>query len=228
MKLDKEEHGFVKKILNIVNILVAGMPRSAGTYIFNVIRFIFENNNLPFYSCLSEYYDKDRNEENHIIKIHEYKDEFRLLADKIIITQRDIRDVISSFIKYKPVFFRDRFNGIKIQSEMFIKWNDDWEKYADYIVKYDINNLQKIKDISELLGFDNINYGDIDNKVNELYKQVKNKTIRTGQETEHLFFINQIQDGRTGYYKEILKPDEIDYINITYKDWLTNHNYIIE
>ena len=57
-----------------MNVLIAVMPRTASTAIFNIVRFIFEEKEMEYYSCLK--YDKSKEKENNVLKIHQYSPKF--------------------------------------------------------------------------------------------------------------------------------------------------------
>lgn len=206
-----------------MNVLIAGMPRSASTALFNVVRYIFEYNNIEYCSGFVGYVnDKDYKDFN-VFKAHEYDEKYHGISDYIILPQRDIRDVIASYNKYRPN------NGTKpvILAERFIEWNDKWEEYADIIIEYNdfIENTEKIiEKISMDIGFD-VNGTEIIKKVNDTYEKVKQKELIAGGDS--LFWRNHITDGSVGYYKSKLPNKDIDEINNKYKDWLIKHNYKI-
>ena len=84
-----------------MNVLIAGMPRTASTAIFNIVRFIFEEKEMEYYSCLK--YDKSKEKENNVLKIHQYSPKFEKWFDIIILPIRDIRDVVCSYNNHRGI-----------------------------------------------------------------------------------------------------------------------------
>ena len=80
-------------------ILIATMPRSGSTWLFNCVCEIHKVAGEKFYSSWIEDYDPSNNSKIHIVKIHQPEYRLSLQADLILSSRRDIRDVVGSLIR---------------------------------------------------------------------------------------------------------------------------------
>ncbi len=80
-------------------ILIASMPRSGSTWLFNCVREIYKELGVEFYSCWVEDYDPGRGEAIHIVKLHNPELRFSSRADLILSSRRDVREVAASLLR---------------------------------------------------------------------------------------------------------------------------------
>jgi hypothetical protein len=80
-------------------ILIASMPRSGSTWVFNCVREIYKSQKLKFYSCWIEDYEPSNSSPIHIVKVHNAEHRLSSQADIIISTKRDVRNVCVSLIR---------------------------------------------------------------------------------------------------------------------------------
>lgn len=209
-----------------MNVLIAGMPRSASTALFNIVRFIYEQKGVNYRSCWFEDHNKEDEKEYNVMKIHFFDEKIKDWADYIITPRRDIRDVISSYYNVRS----SRGNKAIDLATAYIGWYNDWVEYSNNIIEYKDfidDSFSIVENISKDIGFDSIDSKKVIDDVNKTYDNAKNRKIPVGMVSNHLFGHSHVTNGGVGYYNDVLKKEEIKEINDKYKDWLLKYNYEI-
>lgn len=80
-------------------ILVASIPRSGSTWVFNCVKKILCKYNESVYSCWVEDYDSQNESLIHLVKVHDPASDLANQADVILSTRRDIREVAASLVR---------------------------------------------------------------------------------------------------------------------------------
>ena len=124
-------------------ILIATMPRSGSTWLFNCVREIHKIQNVDYYSDWIEDYDPSNQSAVHIIKAHSPEHRISSSADLIITTQRDIRDVCASLVRMK--WLKETEHDVYLQAENIINYlYPFWKSKSDLELRYDdiVKNLE--------------------------------------------------------------------------------------
>ncbi|MDO6617611.1 hypothetical protein [Shewanella sp. 6_MG-2023] len=80
-------------------ILIATMPRSGSTWLFNCVREIHKIQKLDFYSCWIDDYKPSNSADIHIVKVHNPEHRLSSQSDVIISSRRDIRNICASLMR---------------------------------------------------------------------------------------------------------------------------------
>jgi len=132
-------------------VLVGSSPRSGGTWVFNVIRGIFETLQLPYSSGWHEEFAPSDNDKYHLIKVHGL-DDYTGSIWKTITNHRPLEERIASLIRMGWVEETDEDirSALKFQASLYQGWRErtDHEVNFDYIEK---DPRKIIRDISKVL-----------------------------------------------------------------------------
>ena len=235
---------FFNKKESPLKIVVAGMPQSGSTMVFNLISEL-----LNYYSISHEFYlfgpKKYRktvnelflkNKKTHnaiLIKEHHFEPFLKEWSDLLILCKRDIRDSIASrrrrgkllisksyimqgYHKHDP----NSFDGFKEWCNYITRdCIEKWEK-ADYTFDYEksINNKYKlISDIDKTLR----KYKPISEFKKPDYNNFVKKTL-IGNKARKFDMNTKVTSnkGQIGNYKDYLLAKELIYIEKNHKKWI--------
>lgn len=126
-------------------IVVAGIKRSGSTLIFNTIRLLCEGIGTVY--C-SGNYREDITTDYYIIKKHSFNPELAKLADIIITSDRNRKDIEDSL---------ERFYNKKVKMNRMATDLKKWNKYSSYCIDYNDlmdNRLNVIKKLKTILNIE--------------------------------------------------------------------------
>lgn len=113
-----------------MNILIAGMKRSASTKLYNMVRLACEQAGVT-YACFYDNYDEKQERlfdvDFQVVKIHKWNEQWRDWADLILTTYRPIQDAIVS---------GQRFGIDKKDILRSVEWLVYWNLYANNMFSY--------------------------------------------------------------------------------------------
>ncbi len=250
MKLIRNKMNFFKIFRNNNNqprlkIVVAGMPQSGSTFIYNLLSDILDSYSINFNCYLfghknyrkvvnSDYLIKRELKSNILIKEHHYEPFLKSWADIIILTKRDIRDSIASRRRRKKVLIskaykaKNKHNYDPTSFEGFKEWCkyitkdciEDWGK-VDYLFDYESQIKDKLKisqDLNEILREKTY--------IGKLKSPDLDKTIQRTLDIKNNRFDMKTKvtsnQGASGTYKKNLNKKEIEFIENNYSNWLKN------
>lgn len=113
-------------------ILVAGIPRSGSTWVYNCIRLILIYKYQSVYSCWIDDYDPDNPCDIHLVKIHD-PDDIPAHVDEVYTSRRDIRDVAASI---KRMGWDNKANFIRQLDEYIEKYHKYWVLRTRFEVEF--------------------------------------------------------------------------------------------
>jgi len=202
-------------------IVSAGMPRSASTWLFNVLRLIFEDRGMGFESGWFYNFREIDLSKNLLIKIHDYNEFLAKRASFIFYSYRDVRDAILSS--------KRKFNtDLNLQEvERLINEDKKWRKVSPHLVRYEdviSNPVEEITKIVAKLGMD----CDPD-KIRCLIQGIHPSAEKPGTYNQTtLYHFHHITKGGKGHWKEELDSTLQREITNCFGDWLVENNYEIE
>ncbi len=204
-------------------ILVASMPRSGSTWLFNCIREIYKIEEVDFYSCWVEDYEPDNPSLIHIVKVHNPEHRLSSQADIIISTRRDIRDVSCSLIRMG--WLTDTEESILKQCSFIVdSLHPFWNKKAKLEIEYEdlLNNSEEvIKDVCNIIGV-RPKIKDIE-EISRYLKKLPSATQEFNKETQ---LHPQHRSEVVTSYKKMISDDIVKIINEQQSDWLSKYNYL--
>lgn len=112
-------------------LLVAGLPQSGSTLLFNILRLTTQIGRLGYKATKTHGYDAKMHKE----------------AAHIFLPMRDLRDIIASTKAKNPEFKNG--NVIEI-GKNHIRWHKKWIDYCDYIWSYEKYKQDPLKIITEI------------------------------------------------------------------------------
>lgn len=201
-------------------ILIASMPRSGSTWLFNCSRMILERAGQYFYSCWEADYDSNNSAKIHLVKVHDPIPELSEKADIVISTRRDIRAVAASLIRMKWANQGEEF--INQLNWVINTVHPFWFERSDLEIEY--NQIIKTpaivaEGIARTLGFP-INANDAKLIAIKLEQMQANKEY---DKTTQLHPNHRAENER--HYSEYLPQETLSIINSLFYNWLNSYNY---
>jgi hypothetical protein len=200
--------------------LIATIPRSGSTWLYNCVRQIYTKFELDFYSCWVEDYDPSHPSKNHIIKVHDPEYLLSTQADIILSTRRDIRDICKSLIRMGWCV-NDEQSIMKVANRLINTVHPFWNSRTSFELEYqDIlsNSCYLISNIAQTLDITLSN-----NDINEIDKYLKNMKSPKKYDKE-----TQLHPGHRSIdsLNDIeVNDDVIDKIPIEFKFWYDQFYY---
>lgn len=216
-------------------ITSAGMPRSASTWMYNVIRMLIASqpdlaSDFSF-GWIGDW--KKIPKKRHIlIKAHNFDPDLVKVSKVIFYSYRDIRDAIASQQR--------KFGGVAslIWADQFIESHEKWIKAANFSMKYEsmlqkkediVLNISKTLEASQIYSRDSnviaVKITDIIGEIERLNFDSEGEKNSNNYNENNLFHKNHITDGRYGAYKDDLSQELISQITDKYRWWLEEYNY---
>ena len=229
-------------------IFCGGMYRSGSTLQYNIASEIIERLKIgtreKYYPIHEEYFKNKLSEDYKTFKSHilsrEIEEQIKNNNAYVLLTYRDIRDVMASWQK-KNNFIFTLEDGLKWASNT-IRTFERWENISckkKLISKYEIFNgniKEEVARISELIGFDIEN--DIADKIEEIMQidklQKRLESLSNDQieidnnlswDKKTLIHLDHFQGGIIGKYKNELDIELQKMIKKEFNSWLCAHGY---
>ena len=229
-------------------IFCGGMYRSGSSLQYNIASEIIERLKIgtreKYYPIHEEYFKNKFNEDYKTFKSHilskEIEEEIKNNNAYVLLTYRDIRDVMASWQKKNNLIFTVE-DGLKWAGNT-IRTFQKWENISckkKLISKYEIfsGNIKKeVARISEFIGFDIENK--IADKIEEILKvenlnkrleSLSNDQIEVDNnlswDKKTLIHLNHFHDGSIGKYKNELDIELQKMVKKEFNSWLCNHGY---
>lgn len=213
-----------------MNLLVATIPRTGSTLLFNICRLLFEQaygkNNV--YSAWFQSHELHLEKENNIIKIHAIPSHMQKWSNKIITSVRDIRCVIASYAEFNKKFNSNAPEQMKKICDDYLSIYNSVKSKAHYTMKYEEYFENKEKIISEIIETLEINHKKI--KIDRLLHDldiIKNKKYDSVDIAETQMHPNHISKKTNLPIQERLSPEQIRYIESRCVRYLYENGYKI-
>jgi len=135
-------------------IIVASVPRSGGTWVYNIIRGIFEVQKISYASGWVADFDGPSDVEYHVIKLHQ-PDELNCKAWKVITNHRPLEQRVASLIRMNWVDNSDDGirDAIQHQANLYKFWDEKSDLEVQFQrIKTDPRGI--ISDIASLFGIE--------------------------------------------------------------------------
>lgn len=205
-------------------ILVASLPRSGSTWLYNCVRELYKIRNIDFYSSWIDDYDPSNAAKIHLVKVHNPEAKIASQADVVLSTRRDLRDICASLIRMG--WLPQRKSHILSAVDKFVNvLHKYWNEIADLEIEYDniVNNRNNsIRQVADAIGLcvEDTEVELISIKLDNL-KAPKDKV---DEETQ--LHPNHRSPTITNY-KNVLEKDVLENINKTYSFWFEKYEYKI-
>lgn len=153
---------------------------------------------------------------------------------------RDVRDAFASFVQKENLEFRKALNSRFIEKciDNYKKWTHCNQRHL-YISRYEdvVNHLHnEVRGIANSMELP-VNEHVIDEIANNLSLDKQKETIKNYSQSElvtkgrqqfhqeSLLHMNHIKDAKVGKYHEFFTADQVQYLNETYDQWLSEVGY---
>jgi hypothetical protein len=201
-------------------ILIASMPRSGSTWLFNCAKEILARSDKSLYSCWVADYDENNPSDIHLVKVHDPVPELSEKADVILSTRRDIREVAASLVRMEWDNKGDEF--ISQLSWVIKTVHPYWFERTNLEIEYK-QVLSNPELVVEAVGHALkvvVNSKEavlISNKLEKI-QSPKEYNKNTQLHPNHRATVVK-------HYSEVLSKKTIDEINALYGQWIDTNNY---
>lgn len=205
-------------------IVVAGIPRSGSTLIFNAARLILGLKYNSVYSTWIDDFDINVHYRNEItlIKLHSEDDDVRRNADTIILTHRDLRDIVLSMISMGWISISHAYE-VAAQAR---KYHEYWSQFSEIDIAYEdifSNRTQALRIVAETLEVEITpeQIGLVDNAIPKEGKIFNS----SGYDPSSLLHRGHMTNGSVRRWTKELPKEIADGIWLRHGDWLKAQGY---
>ena len=204
-------------------LLVAGMPRSGSTWLYNVIRLALEDviAGAQIWSGWTEDLDRASGERTKLVKLHDFDEILAAEADIIIYSYRDIRDVIAS--SYRMWGTAPTVEHAQSLVSQFQHWYDR----CNVLIRYDeliARPLQIVTRVTAALGI----HPD-PAKIVERLRPLSSLPPESATDSYHrttLYHRNHLTHGGHVTWKNDVDAAVIRAIEVRFADWFKRYSYL--
>ncbi|GMQ47891.1 sulfotransferase domain-containing protein [Vibrio sp. 10N] len=222
---EAEAYFEIQKLIKLKDkkiVLIATMPRSGSTWLFNCVREIYKNQEVDLYSEWIEDYVPSNNSFLHIIKVHDPEYRLSSQADVIISTRRDIRNALVSLIRMGWIANEEK--QIMSEARRLINCvHPFWKERSKFEIEYSRILAEPgilIRQVCELLQV---------SAKNEMVEEVVSALSRLRSPKEYdkktQLHPNHISNQKTDYGMS-LSSEVVSRIEHEFTDWLVDNSYI--
>lgn len=204
-----------------MNIVVAGIPRSGSTRLYNIVRLGFLQQYSPDL-VNSEWVTNFKPSDNqNILKIHQFSEKWLSWSDYVFTCKRDLRYIAASAIDLMPVnTYRTTDDIVKMCREI-LEMYEAWSSHADYELVYEDFSENSESVVSRIFGVLGMNI-DIGKLVADL-NEIGNSRERFDRRT--LMHPNHISGQTKKHYSERLTREQTSVIESVFGSWLVENGY---
>lgn len=204
-----------------VVIVVASMPRSGSTWLFNCVKKIIESKYDTSYCCWIGDYNPQNKSEIHLVKVHDPNSEICKTSDKILSTRRDIREVAASLVRLawdkQDKEFYDQLCWIVEQVHPFWYERTNFEIEYQSIINQPISVVEQIGHVLNMpleMGF-----------IKEVVKHLDSLESPKSYDQETQMHPNHRSLKKVNLV-EILDTERLNTITSRFRPWLEEFRYI--
>eukprot|EP00002_Diphylleia_rotans_P031477 TRINITY_DN653_c0_g1_i2.p1 TRINITY_DN653_c0_g1~~TRINITY_DN653_c0_g1_i2.p1 ORF type:complete len:456 (+),score=82.24 TRINITY_DN653_c0_g1_i2:910-2277(+) len=219
-------------------VVAAGFTRSASTWQYSFLYHLAKAKKIPFLAFSSErlrvWPEESVLGKSLVIKSHHFDTKLLRLADFVVTSHRDLRDVLSSYIR------KDFYECSQVDDKTYTKCLElmeayfqhylRWSSFADVDIKYEDWYSRRHESSRQMLQALGIPQNSISSK--ELEDLISNcdavfhDPLRN--DTEAFWFVDQLhhtEHDAPGLYSRFLDASLTDCVNHLYWDWLKSNSY---
>ena len=238
----------------MIYIDCVGMTRSGSTLQYNIVADVLELKGIgvrlgwEHYTKFQNIKDRSVTDKYNIFKNHFLTDEISNELEKhnnsrLMYVYRDIRDVCVSLMEKESKTFKQIFDSKALHkaiNQYYVVMQSPIKKYVQSYEVMFFDTKQEIKNIASFFNeelsdkeidalYNSVSFEAQKEKI-EKYK-IEKDYISSGNQNfnpETLLHTNHIKDGGVEKYKTVLKKEEIELLNNTFKEWLLENKYKID
>jgi hypothetical protein len=206
-------------------VLAAGMPRSGSTWFYNLTRLCLLESGKQIRSgwIEDEVPLRRHSERTLLIKLHDYEVLLPRVADWVIYSYRDVRDVLASIER-----MWGRPPSIDVVRDL-LRDDGRWCRAATFTARYEDMMVDQLSVASALrghLGLDPEGTEECVERLNELTPPARESgTPTTSYAADTLLHPGHRTDGRVGSWRGALDPDLVSAIDREFGWWLAARGY---
>ena len=203
-------------------VVVAGIPRSGSTWMFNAVKAILETQEQAVVSQWIEEKRPFSAEAVNLVKVHAPDSELKSEADIVLSSFRDLRDIAASVI---AMGWADEGQALGTIDAIRLA-HDFWSSGSVLDVPYEVlkeNPFRIVKALASAMG---IRLTDC--KVSEVVSSIPHtaKAIGPGgYDPVSLLHERHVNDGTPGRWRYSLSEKLAAGIWLRHSDWLATHGY---
>ncbi|MEQ9823538.1 MAG: hypothetical protein ABQ298_04065 [Puniceicoccaceae bacterium] len=208
-------------------VVSAGLFRSGSTWLYNAARHLLQAQLGP--DVLSGWIeDVDRKEllsaKHALVKIHEFDEEIAGNAQFILVSHRDLRDMMTSLHrKFAADLTVERVHTV-------LRDYDRWEQRATLVLRYEeilMANTRVLSRIADSLKLDPFSERELEQILVEMEREAATSKPERGRRSNRLTGLHQNHriDGRMGQWREWLPAGFVREIEVEFADWMKRHEY---
>jgi len=209
-----------------MNILVAGIPRSGSTRLYNIIRLILLQK-FSFESLHCGWHDKfdlQKAGVHNIIKLHYFDQKWCDWADVIFTTKRDLRDILASSIDFGMLDIRFLSEEkINIFLNDIVEKYNYWKQNSDLEVifeNFEENKRQVITRIFEICKL-RVDVDEVLRRIDYIAENRNNKAL-VGEYISKKHISNKADST----YRDRLDSETLQVVQDAFADWLKMNGYL--
>ena len=209
-----------------MNILVAGIPRSGSTRLYNIIRLILLQK-FSFESLHCGWHDKfdlQKAGVHNIIKLHYFDQKWCDWADVIFTTKRDLRDILASSIDFGMLDIRFLSEEkINIFLNDIVEKYNYWKQNSDLEVifeSFEENKRQVITRIFEICKL-RVDVDEVLRRIDYIAENRNNKAL-VGEYISKKHISNKADST----YRDRLDSETLQVVQDAFADWLKMNGYL--
>lgn len=199
-------------------IVCAGIPRSGSTWLFNVVRLLFEHQNHSVYGAWFGDYDPDVDKSIHVVKVHDPLEVPDVHA--VLMSRRDLRDIAASAVLMK---WCKSYEEILVFVRNVVAMHEFWAPRADVEIDYEqiIGAAQgTIETVAHVLGLDHDALW-----IASRLEALEGPTENAPYNRETLLHRGHRRHGGSRYYTSVLDRATVDAIDREFAEWMQRYGY---
>jgi len=216
------DYNFRRRLSGKRVVYAASMPRSASTWVYNVILALLE---FKYNEDVSASWHKDLSalelKKNVLVKIHQFKPSRILKNAPIIYSYRDVRDSFGSAVRKFNVPLDMAYPNRIIRDDL------QWKAKATYSMRYEAFLKDPEIELMHIMKALNIKHP----SPQDIFKIVEDRELSSKNQNEtnakSQFHGNHRTLGGSGTYHETLPQNLIQEIEKTHQDWFVANQYPI-
>ena len=206
-------------------VIAAGAYRSGSTWLYNAARLALRK---AGHSVYGRFYDGTYEPEDparfHVVKVHRFDEEVLEVADIVLTSIRDPRDIAASAVR-RGLIGVDTDEVEAFVAEAVLAGYARWRPHAALVLRYEElragagrDYLARLLEILAPYGADRVD-------VDDLLRELDALRPTTAYDRETLLWPNHVTDGRVHGYRDTLPAAAIRRIEDRFGDWMDANGY---
>lgn len=199
-----------------MTVVCAGMYRSGSTWLFNAVRIMVQRSIGPVGVATEP--EEMVGFDNYVVKTHGFGEELYRRADVVLVSHRDLRDVVASCHRmFKMPLTIDT-------AREALGHYLAWLKYAKYDMRYETmmeDPAKEVERIAQSLGLV-VDAPSIAMELSQLSFVLPSKR---GHDKTTFLHPNHITNGKHGSWVGLLPTETANNITIEFSDWMKSNGY---